>query len=95
MCNIVDKKFNALHRIATYMSLDKRKMLLTAFTEFQFRYCPLIWTFHSRTLNNKINKLCEIALRIVYSDFKANFYELLGKKWLFQYPSQKYSNFGY
>ena len=35
--------------------------------------------FHSKTLNNKINKLHEKALRIVYSDFKANFDELLGK----------------
>ena len=42
-------------------------------------YCPLIWMFHSRTLNNKINRLHKQALRIVYSDFKANFDELLEK----------------
>ena len=42
-------------------------------------YCPLIWMFHSRTLNNKINRLHKQALRIVYSDFKANFDELLAK----------------
>ena len=35
--------------------------------------------FHSKTLNNKINRLHEKALRIVYSDFKANFGELLEK----------------
>ena len=35
--------------------------------------------FHSRTLNNKINRLHKQALRIVYSDFKANFDELLEK----------------
>ena len=35
--------------------------------------------FHSGTLNNKINKLHEKALRILYSDFKANFDELLEK----------------
>ena len=23
--------------------------------ESQFGYCPLVWTFHSRTLNNRIN----------------------------------------
>ena len=28
ICNIVNKKFNALHRIANHMSLDKPKMLL-------------------------------------------------------------------
>ena len=68
ICNIVNKKLNALHRIGSHMSLDKRKMLLRAFIESQFSYCPLIWMFHSRTLNNKINRLHEKALRIVYGD---------------------------
>ena len=35
--------------------------------------------FHSRTLNNRINRLHEKALRRVYSDFKANFDERLEK----------------
>ena len=35
--------------------------------------------FHSRTPNNKINRLYEKALRIVYSDFKANLDELSEK----------------
>ena len=40
--NIVNKKLNALHRIGSHMSLDKRKILLRAFIESQFSYCPLI-----------------------------------------------------
>ena len=43
------------------------------------KYCPLIWMFHSRTINNKINLLHERALRIVYSDFKSSFEGLLMK----------------
>ena len=35
--------------------------------------------FHSRTINNKINRLHERALRIVYSDFKSTFEGLLMK----------------
>ena len=61
------------------MNLDKLKMLLRAFTESQFSYCSLIWMFHSRTLNNKINRLHEKALRIVYGDYKSKFDELLEK----------------
>ena len=76
-CNIVNKKLNALHRIASHTSLDKRKMLLRAFIESQFSYCPLIWMFLSRTLNNKINRLNENALRIVYGDYESKFNELL------------------
>ena len=32
---------------------------------------------HSRTLNNKINRIQERALRIAYNDYKSNFKELL------------------
>ena len=35
--------------------------------------------FHSRTINNKINRLHEKALRIVYGDYKSKFGELLEK----------------
>ena len=47
------------------MSFDKRRMVMKASIESQFNYCPLIWMFHSRTLNNKINRLHERALRII------------------------------
>ena len=65
ICNKVAKKINVLSRLVNYMSLDKRRMVMKAFIESQFNYCPLIWMFHSRTLNNKINRLHERALRIV------------------------------
>ena len=79
ICNKVNKKLNALHRIGRHMSLDKHKMLLRAFIESQFSYYPLIWIFQSRTLNKKINRLHEKALRIPYGDYKSKFDELLEK----------------
>ena len=36
--------------------------------------------FHSRTWNNKINRFYERALRIIYSDYKPSFCELLEKE---------------
>ena len=47
------------------MSFDKRRMVMKSSIESQFNYYPLIWMFHSRTLNNKINRLHERALRII------------------------------
>ena len=41
---------------------------MNAFSNSQFSYCPLTWMFHSRKLNNKINRMHEICLRIVYND---------------------------
>ena len=52
------------------------EVLMKAFFTAQFSYFPLIWMFYSRKLNNKINKLYECCLRIVYSDNTSSFEEL-------------------
>ena len=39
----------------------------------------IVWMFHSRTVNNKINRLRERALRLIYNDYKSSFDELLEK----------------
>ena len=79
ICNKLSRKINTLRRIANYIPLEKRRIVMKTFVESQFNYCPLIWMFHSRTINNKINRLHERALRIVYSDFKSTFEGLLRK----------------
>ena len=50
---------------------------MKAFIEFQFENCPLIWMFCARNLNNRINHLLEMSLRIVYNDYESSFQELL------------------
>ena len=50
---------------------------MKAFVESQFGYCPLIWMFHSRGLNNKINRMHERALTITYKDKSSTFPQLL------------------
>ena len=79
ICSKASKKLHALGRIASFMSFNKRRTLMKAFIESQFNYCPLIWMFHSRTMNNKINCIHERALRLVYSDHVYYFDELLKK----------------
>ena len=59
------------------MNKEKLRTLAQAFIESQFVYCPLIWMFHNRTLNNKINRLHESTLRLVYNDHDSSFEELL------------------
>ena len=79
LCDKVSKKINALCRVTGYMSLEKRTIVMKTFVESQFNYCSLIWMLHSRTFNNKINYRHERALRIVYSDYKSSFSNLLEK----------------
>ena len=68
LLNIVQKVNQKLHdlaRIFKYMTRKKLIIIVKAFVSSQFAYCPLIWMFHSRQINHKINKLHERALRIV------------------------------
>ena len=73
------QKLHALAKIVNYMDLPKRKVLMKAFITSQFNYCPLIWMFHCRTLNNRINNIHERALRLTYKDNQSSFKELLEK----------------
>ena len=77
ICSRTSAKLKALARIAPFMNITKRKILMNAFFNDQFSYCPLTWMFHSRKLNNKINKLHERCLRIVYNNNTSTYEELL------------------
>ena len=79
LCKKASQKLHALARIVNYMDLSKRKSLMKAFITSQFNYCPLIWMFYSRELSNRINRIHERALRLVYQDNSLSFAELLEK----------------
>ena len=79
LCQKASNKLYALARISPYMDQSKLRTLMRAFITSQFQYCPLIWMFHSRQLNKKINKIQERALRITYQDAESTYSELLEK----------------
>ena len=74
-----NKKLNALMRVSKFMSQDRLRILLKAFIESLFNYCPLLWMFQSITLNKKLNKLHMRALRVVYKDNSLTFEQMLEK----------------
>ena len=79
LCKKGNQKFHTLARISKYLDEDKLKIIMKTFILSQFNYCPLVWMFHSRKLNHKINRLHERALRLVYKDKMLSFQELLEK----------------
>ena len=79
LCKKASQKLHALARISKFMDTDKRVMMMNTFVMSQFSYCPLIWMFHDRRINNKINKIHERALRIAYRDSHSCFEFLLEK----------------
>ena len=67
------KKLSVLARSSNFMNIKQRRVLMKSFIESQFGYCPLIWMFHGRGVNRKINHLHERSLRIVYKDSNSSF----------------------
>ena len=64
LCNKVNQKLNALTTISNYIQPNQRRLIMKAFITSQFGYCPLVWMFHSRRINNRINTLHERSLRL-------------------------------
>lgn len=80
LCKNAGSKVTALARLVRILSMEKKKILMTAFIEAQFSHCPLVWMYcHSRKLNNRINLIHERGLRMVYEDYTSTFEELLQK----------------
>ena len=79
ICRKASKKIYALARVAPYMDLSKRLMVMNAFFNSQFNHCPLIWMCRNRTTNRKIKRLHERCLRIIYNDKQSSFKMLLEK----------------
>ena len=73
------QKLNALLRVTWSLNFNQRKLLLNAFITSHFSYAPVVWMFHSRKSNNRINKIHERALRLVYKDYTSSFDDLLAK----------------
>ena len=73
------RKIHAIARKSPYMSLTKKQSILNAFFASQFSYCSNMWICHSRTLNNRINKLHERCLRGIYNDTTSAFQKLIDK----------------
>ena len=79
MCKKASQKFNAIARMIPEMSVNKRRTLVNGFFKSLFNYCPLVWMCHKRSYNNRINRLHDRVLRMVYNDKRSSFEELLRK----------------
>ena len=74
-----NRKLTILSKILTFLTFQKRRVLIKGYFESQFKYSPLMWMFHGRQVNKKINCLHERALRMIYEDSTSSFDTLLEK----------------
>ena len=70
ICKNTSKNLQALSKfmVSKYMDVNERRMLIKAFITSQFSYYPLVCMLHSRSIENRVCKTHERALRLVYDD---------------------------
>ena len=76
-CNKAARQLNALARISKHLDFKSRKLIYHSFIESNFTYCPIVWHFCGRENNNKLEKLQERSLRILFDDKCSSYEELL------------------
>ena len=79
LCRRASRKIHALARVAPFMNLSRRRLLMNSFFKTQINYCPLILMCRSRENNRKINQLYERCLRTTCNNKQSSFNELLEK----------------
>ena len=79
ICIKANRKLTLSTRMRKYLDFNKVRLPFKSFFESQFKHCPLPLMFSCRKINNRINKLHERALRLVYSDYESTFEDLLSK----------------
>ena len=77
LCKKACRKLSILARLSNYLSFENRNILLKAFVESKFGYCPLTWIFHDKRVNSKIYNIHERALCIAYKNNVLSYEELL------------------
>ena len=51
------QKVYAIARVTNYIDEEKVELIMRFFIMSHFSYFPLIWMFHDRATNNRINKI--------------------------------------
>ena len=54
------------------------KIIYNSYVASNFNYCPLVWHFCGATNSNKIEKIQERCLRMIYKDYESSYHRLLG-----------------
>ena len=79
ICMKANRKLAVLTRTRKYLDFNKVRLLFKSFLNPSSNICPFTSMFYSRKTNDRINKLHERALSLVYYDYESTFEDLLTK----------------
>ena len=71
------RQLNALSRVSRYFDTKSKSILHNSFVASNFNYCPLVWHFCGVTNYNKLEKIQERALCILFNDYESDAHDLL------------------
>ena len=76
-CTKAARQLNAFARISRCLSTSSRMITYNSFIDSNFDYCPIMWHFCGKNNGEKIEKIQERALRIIYRNYDSLYSELL------------------
>ena len=79
LCKKARQKVSAVAKISSFMRFEQRKRIVNLFITSHFSHYPLVWMFHCRRINNRIDHIDERALKVIFQDYNSSFKELLRK----------------
>ena len=77
ICKQASNKVRCLQRIRNFVTDRQALCLCNAFVLSNFKYCPLIWMYCSKTLHEKINRVHKRALRAVTGAYDCSLEDIL------------------
>ena len=67
----------SLSRVSRYLDTKSKSILYNSFVASNFNYCPLVWHFSGVINNNRLEKIQEGSLRILFNDCESDIHDLL------------------
>ena len=77
LCKKAAAQLNVLKWLRYFTGFAEKEVLVQSFVYSNFNYCPLVWYFSSSKSLQKIERIQERALRLLYIDHKSSYDDLL------------------
>ena len=68
ICKSAGNKINAISIIQSFLGQKGKEALVNTFVYLNFNYCSLVWHFLTKKSTNKIEKIQEPCLKLLYSN---------------------------
>ena len=77
LCAKTSAQINAIMRIKSGLDRESKLALYNSFIISNFQYCNVVWMFTGRTNLNRLDRLNERAIRMIYNDKVTDYHVLL------------------